>query len=97
MDQCSLAVLRDERGKYVHFSVLPAIFYDLERDPEELENRAAEPAYAARVLEYAQRLLSLRMEHVEQTLTGLVVTPVGLLDGRRLARTRGSRGAGRRP
>lgn len=82
MDQCALAVLRDERGKYVHFTGLPPIFYDLERDPGELENRATDPAYATTVLDYAQRLLSLRMEHVEQTLTGLVVTPMGLLDGR---------------
>jgi arylsulfatase A-like enzyme len=86
MDQCALAVLRDERGKYVHFTGLPPIFYDLERDPEELENRAGDPAYAATVLDYAQRMLSLRMEHVDQTLTGLVVTAKGVLDGRRPAR-----------
>ena len=86
MDQCALAVLRDERGKYVHFTGLPPIFYDLERDPDELENRAGDPAYAATVLDYAQRMLSLRMEHVDQTLTGLVVTAKGVLDGRRPAR-----------
>ena len=44
---------------------------------------AHDPAYAATVLGYAQRMLSLRMEHVEQTLTGLVVTSAGVLDGRR--------------
>ncbi len=83
MDQCALAVLRDEHGKYVHFTRLPPLFYDLDLDPEELVNRAADPEYAATVLGYAQRMLSLRMEHVEQTLTGLVVTPMGVLDGRR--------------
>lgn len=83
MDQCALAVLRDEHGKYVHFTRLPPLFYDLDRDPDELVNRAADPAYAATVLRYAQRMLSLRMEHVDQTLTGFVVTPMGVLDGRR--------------
>ena len=38
---------------------------------------------AATVLGYAQRMLSHRMEHVDQTLTGMVVTAAGVLDGRR--------------
>ncbi len=82
MDQCAISVLRDEHGKYVHFTGLPPVFYDLGADPHELENRADDPRYAATVLGYAQRMLSLRMEHVDQTLTGYVVTPAGVLDGR---------------
>lgn len=81
-DQCAISVLRDDRGKYVHFAALPPLFYDLEQDPHEMVNRAADPAYAATVLGYAQRLLSLKMEHVDQTLTWMVVTPAGVLDGR---------------
>jgi hypothetical protein len=76
-------VLRDEHGKYVHFAGLPPLFYDLDEDPDELVDRAGDPALAATVLGYAQRMLSHRMEHVDQTLTGLVVTAVGVLDGRR--------------
>lgn len=83
MDQCAVSVLRDEHGKYVHCTGLPPLFYDLVADPEELVNRADDPAYAATVLSYAQRMLSHRMEHVDQVLTGLVVTPMGVLDGRR--------------
>jgi arylsulfatase A-like enzyme len=83
MDQCAISVLRDEHGKYVHFTGLAPLFYDLDADPHELVNRADDPTYAATVLGYAQRMLSLRMEHVDQTLTGLVVTPAGVLDGRR--------------
>jgi len=83
MDQCAISVLRDEHGKYVHFTGLPPLFYDLDADPHELVDRAGDPAYAATVLGYAQRMLSLRMEHVDQTLTGLVVTAAGVLDGRR--------------
>ena len=68
IDECSIAVLRDERGKYVHFAGMAPLFYDLERDPDELVNRAADPEYAATVLDYAQRLLSFRMRNAERTL-----------------------------
>ena len=88
IDECSLAVLRDERGKYVHFAGMPPVFYDLERDPDELVNRAADPAYGASVLEYAQRLLSLRMRNTERTLTGALVTPQGVIEARRPGRRR---------
>jgi arylsulfatase A-like enzyme len=88
LDACSLAVLRDERGKYVHFTGLPPLFYDLEQDPHELENQAGDPAYAPTVLAYAQRLLSLRMHHAERTLTGVMVTPFGVIEGRREGRRR---------
>ncbi len=82
MDQCAISVLRDAHGKYVHFTGLAPVFYDLDTDPHELVNRAEDPRFAATVLGYAQRMLSLRMEHVDQTLTGYVVTPRGVLDGR---------------
>jgi arylsulfatase A-like enzyme len=83
MDQCAISVLRDAHGKYVHFTGLAPLFYDLDADPHELVNRADDPAYAATVLGYAQRMLSRHMEHVDQTLTGLLVTAAGVLDGRR--------------
>jgi arylsulfatase A-like enzyme len=88
IDECSLAVLRDEHGKYVHFTGMPPIFYDLDADPDELVNRAGDPAYGARVLEYAQRLLSLRMRNAERTLTGALVTPQGVIEARRPGRRR---------
>ena len=49
LEECSLAVLRDDHGKYVHFSghpTLPPIFFDLDADPAQIVNRAADPAYA---------------------------------------------------
>lgn len=90
LDQCWLTVLRDDQAKYVHFAGLPPLFFDLEADPDEFWNRADDPAYAPRVLEYAQRMLSWRMEHAERTLTNLMVTPVGVLDFHRthMGRTR---------
>ncbi|NBC33989.1 MAG: sulfatase-like hydrolase/transferase, partial [Alphaproteobacteria bacterium] len=46
-DQCALAVLRGERFKYVHFTALPPLFYDLAEDPEEMTDRAADPGSRA--------------------------------------------------
>ena len=65
LEECSLAVLRDEHGKYVQFAghdAFPPIFFDLDADPAQLVNRAADPAYASKVLDYAQRMLAWRMQ-----------------------------------
>jgi arylsulfatase A-like enzyme len=77
LEECSLAVLRDEHGKYVQFAghrVWPAIFFDIDEDPDQLVNRASDPAYASKVLDYAQRMLAWRLSHAERTLTGMKLT-----------------------
>jgi arylsulfatase A-like enzyme len=77
LEECALAVLRDDHGKYVQFSghrTLPPIFFDLDADPAQIHNVAADPAYAPKVLEYAQRMLAWRMQHTERTLTGMKLT-----------------------
>jgi arylsulfatase A-like enzyme len=77
LEECSLAVLRDDHGKYVHFSghpKMPPIFFDLDIDPGQHVNRADDPAYAPKVLDYAQRMLAWRMRHAERTLTGMKLT-----------------------
>ncbi|TCL72878.1 alkaline phosphatase family protein [Rhizobium sp. BK251] len=76
-NQCNLAVIRDDRFKYVHFAGLPALLFDLQNDPMELENRATDPAYAAVRLEYAEKLLSLRARHLDQTLAYTELTEKG--------------------
>ena len=78
-DQCSLNVIRDEAGKYVHFTGLPPLFFDLETDPGELVNQASNPNYLPKVLEYAQKMLSWRMNHDEQTLTHIALTQQGVM------------------
>jgi arylsulfatase A-like enzyme len=80
LDECCLGVIRDARYKYVHFAGLPPLFFDLAEDPHELRNRAGDPAYAARVLEYAQKMLSWRMRHDERTLTGLHLCAQGVVE-----------------
>jgi arylsulfatase A-like enzyme len=78
MDRCSLAVVQDENYKYVHFAALPPLFFDLMADPGQFVNRAGDPAYAARMAEYAARMLTWRLGFAERTLTGYRATPKGL-------------------
>lgn len=85
IDQCSLAVIQDTQYKYVHFDRLPPLFFDLAADPQQFHNLAAEPAYAPRVLEYAQKMLSWRLHHADRTLTDYSSSPQGLINRRRLA------------
>jgi arylsulfatase A-like enzyme len=86
MEECALAVLRDDHGKYVQFSghhAFPPIFFDIDHDPAQLTNVAADPAYAPKVLDYAQRMLAWRMSHNERTLTGMKLTQhAGLVEYR---------------
>jgi arylsulfatase A-like enzyme len=82
LHECALSVLRDERYKYVHFAGLPPLFFDLERDPGESRDCSRDPEYLPRVLEYAQRMLSWRLSHDDQTLTHLALTPEGVYERR---------------
>ncbi len=78
MDACSLAVIRDEHGKYVHFAALPPLFFDLAADPHCLHDRAADPACAGRLLDYAQRMLSWRILSSARDFTGMTTSPARL-------------------
>ena len=74
---CSLAVMRDESFKYVHCAGLPPVLFDLKKDPAELSNVANDSAYVAIRLAYAEKLLSLRAEHLDQTLSYTELTEKG--------------------
>jgi arylsulfatase A-like enzyme len=78
MDKCSLAVVQDEHYKYVHFAALPPLFFDLQADPGQFVNRAGDPAYAGRMVDYAQKMLDWRLGFADRTLTGYRATPRGL-------------------
>jgi arylsulfatase A-like enzyme len=80
LDECSLAVLRSHRFKYIHFTALPPLFFDLEADPDELRNLASDREHAPLLLAYAQTLLSHRMAHADRTLTGMQLTAKGLVE-----------------
>jgi arylsulfatase A-like enzyme len=80
LDEAALCVTRTADWKYVHFADLPPILYDRRRDPEEMHNVAADPAYAPLLAEAAQRTLSWRLRHADRTLTHLCASPGGLVD-----------------
>ena len=79
LHQCAMNIIRCERYKYVHFTHLPPLFFDLERDPDEMDDRSGDPAYLPMVLTYAQKLLSWRMNHDEQALTHIALTEDGMV------------------
>jgi len=78
-DQCALSVMRGARYKYVHFTALPPLFFDLRDDPNEFRDLAGEPDYRDLVLEYAQKMLSWRMAHAERVLSNTFLTPEGVV------------------
>ncbi len=77
-DQCTMSVLRGARYKYVHFTALPPLFFDLEKDPAELCNLAEDAASRAEVLEHTRRMLSWRMNHEERVLANTRLTSGGV-------------------
>jgi len=81
-EECGLTVIRDHRYKYVHFAALPPLFFDLERDPHEFDNRAGDPDYRGLVLAYAQKLLSWRMQSEDRTLSHMHLGPGGVFERR---------------
>lgn len=79
LDDCALAVIRDQRFKYVHFTGLKPLLFDLERDPGELADVADDPAYAGARIAYAERMLAWRARHLDRTLTGIELHPNGMV------------------
>ena len=77
-DQCALNVLRGERYKYIHFTALPPLLFDLRDDPGEFINRAADPAYHEVLVDCVQKLLSWRMNHDERVLSNTLLSPQGV-------------------
>ena len=81
LDECMLAVIQDEKCKYVHFAGgLPPLFFDLENDPAQLRDLAADPAYQSQILNYARAMLDWRLMHADRTLTAIEAGPGGLFD-----------------
>lgn len=80
MDQCTLNVIRDKKFKYVHFTALPPLLFDLEKDPNELTDCVDDPKYVSIVRQYSQLLLSWRMQNDERILTNTTVSTKGILE-----------------
>lgn len=80
MSRCNLAILREERWKYVHVNGrLPPLLFDMIDDPEEKQNLACDPAYAPQLLRLAGRMLDHRMTHADHRLSRLKLTERGVV------------------
>ncbi|TIU85357.1 MAG: DUF4976 domain-containing protein, partial [Mesorhizobium sp.] len=76
---CNLAVIRSADFKYVHFGGgLPALLFDLQKDPGELNNVANDPAYLPVRLELAEKMLAWRAAHLDQSLALAELTDDGV-------------------
>ncbi len=69
--ECMVNIIGSTRFKYVHFSGLPPLFFDLENDPDEFESLFGDPDYSELILNYAGKLLSWRMAHDDPALVHL--------------------------
>jgi len=74
MDDCQLNVISNNEYRYVHFTNLAPMFFDLRNDPIGQLNVIDNPKYTTKVLEFAQQLLSWRMHNDERLLTGYSVS-----------------------
>jgi arylsulfatase A-like enzyme len=77
-EECAFNVIRDAHYKYVHFTAMPPLFFDIKNDPAELHNLADDSTFTGLMFEYARKMLSWRMVNDERTLTGMRVGPKGL-------------------
>ena len=78
MREANLAIIRTERFKLVHFNGgLPPLLFQLEDDPGELINVAADPAYSQTLQSMMALMLDHRMSHADQTLSRSALTASG--------------------
>jgi choline-sulfatase len=86
-------MLREGDFKYVHYVAYPAQLYDLQRDPEELNDVAGDPAYAETLARLRRRLLEiLDPEEVDQRAKRRQAELLARHGGREVALARGDLG-----
>ncbi len=78
-DHCTLNVLRGPRYKYVHFTALPPLLFDLDSDPGETRDLSQDPGHHTVMLEMARKMLSWRMAHDERVLVNMRLTDQGVV------------------
>ena len=63
-------MIRDDRYKYVQFAdeLMAPLLYDIQEDPDELDNLASRGDVTHLLVEYCQRLLRWRMAHEDQRM-----------------------------
>jgi arylsulfatase A-like enzyme len=79
--QANVAILREDQFKLVHFNGgLPALLFDLNADPTEMENLANDPKHSATLLRMTQKMLNHRMEFAEHSLSDMQLTEAGVVN-----------------
>ena len=77
LDQCNLAILREENLTLVHFNGgLPPLLFDRQAGGE-ARDHAFDPAYAGELLRLTRKMLDHRMTHANGTLAHWAVTADG--------------------
>lgn len=72
MEAACMNIYRDNEYKYIHFADMQPLLFDLRKDPAELYNIAEENPLIAG--EYAQKLLSWRMQYTDKTLSHILLS-----------------------
>ncbi len=78
--QCNVSVLRTREHKYVHFTALAPLLFDLGESPDELDDVSGAARHRETMLACAQRMLSWRMQSEAPALTHLRVTRQGIVE-----------------
>ncbi|WP_020593376.1 alkaline phosphatase family protein [Kiloniella laminariae] len=79
-DQCVMTIIRDDSYKYVHFTALPPLLFDLKKDPEESLDLAKDPEHFEVVLRYAQKMLSWRQNYAARGMSHMQITTQGMIN-----------------
>lgn len=74
LHRANVAILREERWKYVHFNAdLPPLLFDLDADPFEENNLANDPTYCSELLRLSRKMLDFRMSNQFSAHTSIIL------------------------
>ena len=77
-EQCNLSVIRNNKWKYVHFPSLPCLLFDLDKDPQEINDLSNLREFQDIKNELVSKLLSHRMIHQERQLSNTKLSSSGV-------------------